>query len=29
MTQLNSKQIISVLQEELNQDGDFLKEMLG
>jgi len=28
MTQLNSKQIISILQEELNTDGDFLKEMV-
>ena len=28
MTQLNTNSIISVLQEELNKDGDFLKEMV-
>ena len=28
MTQLNSKSIMSILQEELNKDGYFLKEMV-
>ena len=28
MTQLNSNSIKAILQEELNQDGDFLKEMV-
>ena len=28
MTQLNSNSIKAILQEELNQDGDFLKEMI-
>jgi len=28
MTQLNSKSIKTILQEELNKDGDFLKEMV-
>ena len=28
MIQLNSKSIKAILQEELNQDGDFLKEMV-
>ena len=28
MTQLNSNSIKAILQEELNTDGDFLKEMV-
>ena len=28
MTQLNSNSTKAILQEELNQDGDFLKEMV-
>ena len=28
MTQLNSNSTKTILQEELNQDGDFLKEMV-
>ena len=29
MTQLNSKSIHAILQEVLEKDGDFLKEILG
>jgi len=29
MTQLNSKSIQAILQEVLEKDGDFLKEILG
>ena len=28
MTQLNTNSIMSILQEELNKDGDFLKKMV-